>query len=83
MRCRDLNEALVDFPEHAWVDSVVFDRTRAYLSNVFHTTQLPNEKRLAWIAKLNQRVPIIVRKCRESPVLSYMSLLPEEIRQLL
>lgn len=83
LRCRDLNESLVDFPEHAWVDAPVFDFTRAYLSNVFHITQLPNEKRLAWIAKLNKRVPIIVRECRNSPVRKYTSLLPEEVRKLL
>jgi TonB family protein len=83
LRCRDINEALVDFPEYAWVDLAVFDYTRAYLSNVFHITQLPNETRLALIANLNKRVPIIVRECRNSPVRKYMSLLPEDIRKLL
>lgn len=83
LRCRDINEALADFPEHAWVDTAVFGYTRAYLSNVFHSTQLPNETRLAWIANLNKRVPIIVRECRNSPVRKYMSLLPREIRELL
>jgi len=83
LRCRDLNEALVDFPEYAWVDSKVFDYTRAYLSNVFHVTQLPNKTRLAWIANLNKRVPIIVRECRSSPDRKYVSLLPEDIRKLL
>lgn len=83
LRCRDLNEALIDFPEYAWVDSAVFDHTRAYLSNVIYTTQLQNEERLALIAKLNKRVPKIVRDCRASPVRKYMSLLPEDIRKLL
>ena len=83
LRCRDLNEALVDFPEYAWVDSTVFDFTRAYLSNVFNKTQLQNEQRLALIAKLNKRVPKIVRDCRASPVRKYMSLLPADIRELL
>ncbi|MGL6242157.1 energy transducer TonB [Pseudomonas sp.] len=83
VKCRDINEALVDFPEYAWVDSAVFDYTRAYLSNVIYTTQLQNEERLALIAKLNKRVPKIVRDCRASPVRKYMSLLPEEIRKLL
>ena len=83
LRCRDLNEALVDFPEYAWVDSKVFDYTRAYLSNVFNKTQLQNEQRLALIAKLNKQVPKIVRDCRTSPVRKYMSLLPEDIRKLL
>jgi len=83
LRCRDLNEALVDFPEYAWVDSAVFGFTRAYLSNVFNKTQLQNEQRLALIAKLNKQVPKIVRDCRASPVRKYMSLLPEDIRKLL
>ncbi|KPG91711.1 energy transducer TonB [Pseudomonas sp. RIT-PI-q] len=83
LRCRDINEALADFPEHAWVDTAVFDYTRAYLSNVFHITQLPDEKRLALIATLNRRVPTIVRQCRRGPVLKYMSLLPKDIRELL
>jgi len=65
------------------VDAAPFHYTRAYLSNVFHITQLPSEQRLEWIAKLNKRVPTIVRSCRSGPVLKYMSLLPEEIRQLL
>jgi TonB family protein len=83
LRCRDLNETLVDFPEYAWVDAAVFDYTRAYLSNVFNATQLQNEQRLALIAALNKRVPRIVRECRNSPVRKYMSLLPEDIRKLL
>lgn len=83
LKCRDLNEALVDYPEHAWVDSAVFDYTRAYLSNVIYTTRLQDEQRLALIAKLNKRVPIIVRACRSSPVRRYMSLLPEDVRKLL
>ena len=66
-----------------YVDVAPFHYTRAYLSNVFHITQLPKEQRLEWIAKLNKRVPTIVRSYRSSPVLKYMSLLPEEIRQLL
>lgn len=83
LRCRDLNEALVDFPEYAWVDAAVFEYTRAYLSNVIYTTQLQNEQRLALIAKLNKQVPRIVRECRTSPVRKYMSLLPVDIRKLL
>lgn len=83
LRCRDVNEALADLPDHEWVDAVVFDRTRAYLSNVFFTTQLPNEKRLAWIAHLNRRVPIIVRECLNNPVSRYVKFLPQDIRQLL
>jgi TonB family protein len=83
LKCRDINEELLHAPEYAWIDARPFHYTRAYLSNVFHTTQLPKEQRLEWIAKLNKRVPTIVRQCRSSPVRKYMSLLPEEIRQLL
>lgn len=83
LRCRDFNEALANFPEYAWVDATVFDYTRAYLSNVFHQTQLQDEQRLALIAQLNRRVPFIVRECQNSPVRKYMSLLPKEIRKLL
>jgi TonB family protein len=83
LKCRDVNEQLLNVPESAWVDAAPFHYTRAYLSNVFHVTQLPKEQRLEWIAKLNKRVPNIVRSCRSGPVLKYMSLLPEEIRQLL
>jgi protein TonB len=83
LKCRDVNEQLLNVPESAWVDAAPFHYTRAYLSNVFHITQLPKEQRLVWIAKLNKRVPTIVRSCRNGPVLKYMSLLPEEIRKLL
>jgi TonB family protein len=83
LRCRDVNEALVDLPDHEWVDSAVFARTRAYLSNVFFTTQLPDEKRLASIANLNRRVPIIVRECLNNPVSRYVKFLPQDIRKLL
>jgi TonB family protein len=82
LRCRDFNEMLANFPEYAWVDAAVFDHTRAYLSNVFNTTQLVNEQRLALIAALNKRVPRIVRECRASPVRKYVSLLPEDVRKL-
>ncbi|MGE8188089.1 energy transducer TonB [Pseudomonas sp. NPDC086278] len=83
LRCRDINEAVGYIPEYAWVDSAVFGYTRAYLSNVFHATQLSNDQRLALIAQLNKRVPRIVRECRASPVRKYMSLLPEDIRTLI
>jgi TonB family protein len=82
LKCRDFNEMLTDFPESAWVDAVVFDYTRAYLSNVFNATQLQNEQRLALIATLNKRVPNIVRECRASPVRKYVNLLPEDVRKL-
>ncbi|MCK1790186.1 energy transducer TonB [Pseudomonas violetae] len=83
LKCREVNEALRDTPEYAWVDSPPFHYTRAYLSNTFHVTQLPDEQRLAWIALLNRKVPTIVRQCRSSPVIKFMNLLPTDIRNLL
>jgi len=70
-------------PEHAWVDAEVFNYTRAYVSNVILKSQLADEQRLAIIAKMNRRVPMIVRGCREAPMRSYMSFLPGEVRELL
>jgi TonB family protein len=83
LRCRDLNEALVHVAEHKWIDSYVFHYTRAYLSNALSTAMLPNERRLALIAKMNRKVPIIVRECLNSPVSRYVRFLPEDIRKLL
>ncbi|WLH35460.1 energy transducer TonB [Pseudomonas sp. FP2196] len=83
LRCRAINENLANIDEYSWIDSPVFAQTRAYLSNVFHKNQLPDAQRLAMIAKMNKRVPAIVRGCRDSPTRKYMSLLPVEIRELL
>lgn len=82
LKCREVYGNASRHMESAWVDATVFNYTRAYLSNVFHTQQLPNEQRLALIAKLNKRVPGIVRRCGGSPSLKYMSLLPQEIQKL-
>lgn len=83
LRCRTLNESLGKIAEQSWIDTKVFVHTRAYLSNAFHKAQLPDDQRLAMIARLNKRIPTIVRGCRESPVRTYMSLLPEDIRRLM
>ncbi|EJN33898.1 TonB family protein [Pseudomonas sp. GM78] len=83
LKCRDLNEVTVNIPEHAWADTTAFYYTRAYLSNAFSTTTLPNERRLALIAKMNRKVPIIVRECMNNPVSRYVRFLPEDIRKLL
>ncbi|VVN73340.1 energy transducer TonB [Pseudomonas fluorescens] len=82
-RCRDFNEEALRYPESSWVDMPVFNYTRGYLSNVFHTTQLPEAERLALIARLNRSVPYIVRQCSTSPTSRYVRFLPEEIRKLL
>jgi TonB family protein len=83
LRCRAVNENLVNIAEYSWIDSAAFAQTRAYLTNVFHNTQLPDAQRLAMIAKLNRQIETIVRACRESPTRRFMSLLPAEIRELL
>lgn len=83
VKCRVINDGFRNMPEHAWVDAEVFNYTRAYVSNVILKSQLADEQRLAIIAKMNRRVPMIVRGCREAPMRSYMSFLPGEIRELL
>lgn len=82
LRCRDLNSALVDTPEHEWTDSAAFYYTRAYLTKAFSTAMLSNERRLALIAQMNRKVPIIVRECRSNPVSRYVRYLPQGIRKL-
>ncbi|VVM39089.1 energy transducer TonB [Pseudomonas fluorescens] len=82
LKCRTINENLANIAEYSWIDTTVFVHTRAYLSNIFHKSQLPDEQRLAMIAKLNKRIPVIVRGCRDSPSRKYVSLLPSEIRDL-
>ncbi|MBF6036529.1 energy transducer TonB [Pseudomonas sp. P155] len=83
LRCHTVNENLANIAEYSWIDSAAFAQTRAYLSNVFHKTQLPDEQRLAMIARMNRQVEKIVRACRESPTRKFISLLPTEIRELL
>jgi TonB family protein len=83
LRCRDLNEVIVHTAEQSWVDSAAFHYTRAYLSNAFSTTTLSPERRLALIARLNWKVPIIVRQCLNNPTSRYVRYLPEEIRKML
>ncbi|MFI8226466.1 energy transducer TonB [Pseudomonas sp. NPDC085632] len=83
LRCHTMNENLANIAEYSWIDSAVFAQIRAYLSNVFHKTQLPDEQRLAIIAKMNRQVGTIVRACRESPTRKLISLLSAEIRELL
>lgn len=81
--CREVNAHLANVAEYSWVDSLPFHYTRGYLSNTFFQHQLSNEQRLSLIAKLNRRVSDIVVRCRERPTSKFMTLLPEDIRQLL
>ena len=83
LKCRELNETSVRVAEYSWVDLAAFHHTRAYLSNAFSLATLSNERRLALIAKMNRKVPIIVRECLNSPTSRYVRFLPEEIRELL
>jgi TonB family protein len=83
LKCRDLNEITVRTPESAWVDSFAFHYTRAYLTNAISAPTLTNERRLALIARLNRKVPIIVRECLNNPVSRYVRFLPQDIRKLL
>jgi len=83
LRCRDLNNALVDTPEHRWTDSAACYYTRAYLTKAFSKDMLSNERRLELITQLNRKVPIIVSECRSNPVSRYVRYLPQGIRKLL
>jgi TonB family protein len=83
VKCRAVNENLGNMSEFDWVDSAVFEYTRAYLSNSLTRHQLSDEQRLAMIAKMNRRVPTIVRNCRDNPTRKYVTYLPAEIRELL
>ena len=83
VKCHVINGSFRNMPEYAWVDADVFHYTRAYLSNAIHKSQLADDQRLAIIARMNRRVPMIVRGCREAPMRRYMSFLPGEVRDLL
>jgi TonB family protein len=83
LKCRDLNESLANVAQSEWIDSSAFYYTRAYLSNAFSRTSLPNEQRLELIAKLNRKVPVIVRQCSSSPTSRFARFLPEDLRKLL
>ena len=65
------------------MDLPVFSWTRSYLTHSLSPTQLPEEKRLALIAKLNASVRSIVQRCNVHPASRYVRFLPEEIRVLL
>ncbi|MGG2022701.1 energy transducer TonB [Pseudomonas sp. S8] len=83
VKCHVITGSFRNMPEYAWVDADVFHYTRAYVSNAIHKSQLADDQRLAIIARMNRRVPMIVRGCREAPMRRYMSFLPGEVRELL
>lgn len=83
LRCRELNKLSMRLADSSWVDMPAFNWIRSYLTHSLSPTQLPNERRLELIARLNRKVPVIVRQCQDNPVSRYARFLPEEIRQLL
>ncbi|MVV49790.1 energy transducer TonB [Pseudomonas sp. PB120] len=82
LKCREVNEGLVNTSDTDWVDLPAFYYTRAYLSSGFFQKQMSSEQRLAMIAKLNRRVPTIARHCMNSPVSRFMTFVPADIRSL-
>ncbi|WP_347909684.1 energy transducer TonB [Pseudomonas grandcourensis] len=83
LMCGDIGRAALNIADTSWVDLPVFSWTRSYLTHSLSPTQLPEEKRLALIAKLNKSVPSIVRRCNTYPAGRYVRFLPQEIRALL
>ncbi|MHC8369159.1 energy transducer TonB [Pseudomonas sp. ZT5P21] len=83
LKCGDVAKSALQIAHYSWVDLPVFNWTRSYLTHSLSPTQLPNEKRLALIAKLNKSVPSIVRRCNTHQATRYVHFLPEEIRELL
>ena len=83
LKCSAIAQASLNIATSSWVDLPVFRRTRSYLTHSLSPTQLPEEKRLALIAKLNASVHSIVQRCNVHPASRYVHFLPEEIRVLL
>ncbi|MDR6606098.1 energy transducer TonB [Pseudomonas synxantha] len=83
LKCGDIGRAALNTADTSWVDLPVFRWTRSYLAHSLSPTQMPDEKRLALIAKLNASVHSIVRRCNAHPASRYVRFLPEEIRVLL
>nr|WP_223450025.1 MULTISPECIES: energy transducer TonB [unclassified Pseudomonas] len=83
LSCGDVAKAALQLADFSWVDMPVFNWTRSYLTHSLSPTQLPEETRLALIAKLNKSVPSIVRRCNTHQATRYVHFLPKEIRELL
>ncbi|WP_320396570.1 energy transducer TonB [Pseudomonas sp. P8_241] len=83
VKCNAITRASLNIATSSWVDLPVFSWTRSYLTHSLSPTQLPEEKRLALIAKLNKSIPTIVMRCNSYPASRYVRFLPEEIRVLL
>lgn len=83
LRCADVSRVAQHYADFSWVDLPVFSWTRSYLTYSISPMLLPEEKRLQLIAKLNQEVPSIVRRCNSFPASRFVRMLPREVRDLL
>jgi TonB family protein len=83
LKCSAIARASLSIATSSWVDLPVFSWTRGYLTHSLSPTQLPEEKRLALIAKLNASAHSIVQRCNVHPASRYVHFLPKEIRVLL
>lgn len=83
LRCSDVSRVAQYYADSSWVDLPVFSWTRSYMTHSISPALLPEEKRLALIAKLNKEVPTIVRRCNSHPSSRYVRFLPKEVRELL
>ncbi|MCU1762552.1 energy transducer TonB [Pseudomonas sp. 14P_8.1_Bac3] len=81
--CSDVSRVAQHYAESSWVDLPVFSWTRSYLTHSISPMQLPEEKRLALIAKLNKEARTIVRRCHSHPMSRYVRFVPREVRELL
>jgi TonB family protein len=83
LTCGDVAKSALKIAHYSWVDLPVFNWTRSYMTYSISPTQLPDEKRLALIAKLNESVPSIIRRCNTHQATRFVRFLPTEIRELL
>lgn len=83
LKCAAVIHMAAPLADKSWVDMAVFNRTRSYLTHSLSPTLLPDEKRLALIAELNQNIPSIVRRCKTNPSVRMVRYFPQQIRDLL
>lgn len=83
IRCSDLTRVAQHYAESSWASLSFFRWTRSYMTNSIPVTQLPVERRLALIAKLNKEVPVIIRRCNVQPSSRVVRFFPKEVRELL
>ena len=83
VRCWDLSHAAKNYADFSWVELPFFHWTRIYLTHSISPMQLPNDMRLALIAKLNRDAPTIIRRCNSHPSSRAVRFFPKEVRELL